>query len=103
MKTLWLLIRRTVQEYGDDNCSHMAAAISYYVLFSIIPLAIFTVSIFGLVVRDADLHREVCGRIGAWLAARPGWCVLGVTESPVTGPSGNKEFLIGGRLDTNLQ
>ncbi len=51
------------------------------------------------VARDADLHREVCGRIGAWLADRPGWCVLGVTESPVTGPSGNKEFLIAGRLE----
>ncbi|MCH7778429.1 MAG: TlyA family RNA methyltransferase [Gemmatimonadetes bacterium] len=52
----------------------------------------------GGVVRDADLHREVCGRIGAWLADRPGWTVLGITESPVTGPSGNKEFLIAGRL-----
>ena len=52
----------------------------------------------GGVVREPDLHREVCGRIRAWLADRPGWCVLGITESPVTGPSGNKEFLIGGRL-----
>ncbi|MEQ8165643.1 MAG: TlyA family rRNA (cytidine-2'-O)-methyltransferase, partial [Alphaproteobacteria bacterium] len=31
----------------------------------------------------------------AWLAARPGWAVRGVTESPVTGPEGNREFLIG--------
>ncbi len=52
----------------------------------------------GGVVRDADLHREVCGRIRAWLADRPGWCVLGVTESPITGPRGNREFLIAGRL-----
>ena len=52
----------------------------------------------GGVVREPDLHREVCGRIRAWLADRPGWCVLGITESPVTGPSGNKEFLIAGRL-----
>jgi 23S rRNA (cytidine1920-2'-O)/16S rRNA (cytidine1409-2'-O)-methyltransferase len=52
----------------------------------------------GGVVREPDLHREVCARIQAWLAARPGWCVLGVTESPITGPSGNREFLIGGRL-----
>ena len=57
----------------------------------------------GGVVRDADLHCEVCGRIGAWLADRPGWTVLGITESPVTGPRGNKEFLIAGRLDTNTQ
>ncbi|MGK9230591.1 TlyA family RNA methyltransferase [Inquilinus limosus] len=53
----------------------------------------------GGVVRDRDLHREVCDRIAAWLAARPGWRVLGVTESPITGPEGNVEFLIGGRFE----
>jgi 23S rRNA (cytidine1920-2'-O)/16S rRNA (cytidine1409-2'-O)-methyltransferase len=25
----------------------------------------------------------------------PGWRVLGIAESPITGPEGNKEFLIG--------
>ncbi|WP_343715906.1 TlyA family RNA methyltransferase [Inquilinus sp.] len=53
----------------------------------------------GGVVRDPELHREVCDRITAWLAARPGWQVLGVTESPITGPEGNVEFLIGGRFE----
>jgi 23S rRNA (cytidine1920-2'-O)/16S rRNA (cytidine1409-2'-O)-methyltransferase len=53
----------------------------------------------GGVVRDPELHREVCDRIAAWLAARPGWQVLGVTESPITGPEGNVEFLICGRFE----
>lgn len=48
----------------------------------------------GGVVRDPALHEEVCARIRDWLASRPGWRVLGVTESPVLGPEGNKEFLI---------
>jgi 23S rRNA (cytidine1920-2'-O)/16S rRNA (cytidine1409-2'-O)-methyltransferase len=48
----------------------------------------------GGVVRDPALHREVCEGLEEWLAARPGWCVLGLTESPLAGPSGNKEFLI---------
>jgi 23S rRNA (cytidine1920-2'-O)/16S rRNA (cytidine1409-2'-O)-methyltransferase len=47
----------------------------------------------GGVVRDPVLHREVCERIEAWLTAK-GWRVLGLTESPITGPEGNKEFLI---------
>jgi 23S rRNA (cytidine1920-2'-O)/16S rRNA (cytidine1409-2'-O)-methyltransferase len=51
----------------------------------------------GGVVRDPELHRAVCERIAAWLAAQPGWRVLGVTESPILGPEGNREFLIGGR------
>lgn len=51
----------------------------------------------GGVVRDPEVHRAVCGDIEAWLAARSGWRVLGVCESPITGPSGNVEFLIAGR------
>jgi 23S rRNA (cytidine1920-2'-O)/16S rRNA (cytidine1409-2'-O)-methyltransferase len=47
------------------------------------------------VVRDPAQHREVCARIKAWLTAR-GWRVLGLTESPIAGPEGNKEFLIAG-------
>lgn len=46
------------------------------------------------VVRDPALHREVCERIEAWVNSLPGWRVLGVTESPIQGPEGNKEFLI---------
>ncbi len=49
----------------------------------------------GGVVRDPALHQQVCDRISAWLAALPGWRVLGVRESPLLGPEGNKEFLIG--------
>jgi 23S rRNA (cytidine1920-2'-O)/16S rRNA (cytidine1409-2'-O)-methyltransferase len=45
------------------------------------------------VVRDPALHREVCARIEGWLSAQ-GWRVLGITESPIEGPEGNKEFLI---------
>jgi len=48
----------------------------------------------GGVVRDPALHEEVCARIEAWVAAQPGWAVIGLTESPITGPEGNKEFLI---------
>ena len=52
----------------------------------------------GGVVRETGLHAEVCGRLEDWLAGRPGWQVMGLTESPITGPQGNKEFLIAARL-----
>ena len=53
----------------------------------------------GGVVRDPELHAAVCERIRAWLDACPGWRVLGLTESPVLGPEGNREFLIVGVRD----
>jgi 23S rRNA (cytidine1920-2'-O)/16S rRNA (cytidine1409-2'-O)-methyltransferase len=48
----------------------------------------------GGVVRDPGIHREVCDRIAEWVDAQPGWHVVGITESPITGPAGNKEFLL---------
>jgi len=53
----------------------------------------------GGVVRDPALHREVCGRVSAWLDAQPHWHVEGLTESPLRGPQGNIEFLIYARKE----
>ncbi|HLA19491.1 MAG TPA: YihY/virulence factor BrkB family protein, partial [Dehalococcoidia bacterium] len=58
-----MLTKRTVQEYVSDNCSHMAAAISYYVVFSLIPLLIFLVSVFGFIVRNDEIEKEIVDRV----------------------------------------
>ena len=49
----------------------------------------------GGVVRDALVHERVCAEISEWWANLPGWRVLGVEPSPLLGPEGNREFLIG--------
>jgi 23S rRNA (cytidine1920-2'-O)/16S rRNA (cytidine1409-2'-O)-methyltransferase len=51
----------------------------------------------GGVVRDPWVHTAVCARTAAWLDGLAGWRVAGLTESPVTGPEGNREFLIHAR------
>lgn len=48
----------------------------------------------GGVVRDPALHDQICRRIESWMNAQPGWRVDGICESPITGPEGNKEFLL---------
>jgi 23S rRNA (cytidine1920-2'-O)/16S rRNA (cytidine1409-2'-O)-methyltransferase len=50
------------------------------------------------VVRDPAVHQAVCQRVAAWWSGLPGWTVAGVVESPITGPEGNKEFLLGASL-----
>ncbi len=47
----------------------------------------------GGVVRDSAVHARVCAEVSEWVASR-GWSVLGIVESPITGPEGNREFLI---------
>jgi len=51
----------------------------------------------GGVVRSSDEHARVIDEIKS-AAAQLGFDVLGVTESPLLGPKGNKEFLIHLRL-----
>ena len=48
----------------------------------------------GGVVRDPAVHERVCDDVRVWVASQ-GWRVLGITESPITGPEGNIEFLLG--------
>ena len=48
----------------------------------------------GGVVRDPAVHERVCGEAADWVRSQ-GWTVLGVTPSPITGPEGNVEFLLG--------
>jgi 23S rRNA (cytidine1920-2'-O)/16S rRNA (cytidine1409-2'-O)-methyltransferase len=50
----------------------------------------------GGVVRDPVVHARVCAAASDWLAAQPGWRVVGLTPSPITGPEGNIEFLLAG-------
>ena len=48
----------------------------------------------GGVVRDPAVHERVCADAADWVSGR-GWRVLGITPSPITGPEGNVEFLLG--------
>jgi len=52
----------------------------------------------GGVVRDPAVHSRVCEAATQWVASQ-GWTVLGVTPSPITGPEGNVEFLLGAVKD----
>jgi 23S rRNA (cytidine1920-2'-O)/16S rRNA (cytidine1409-2'-O)-methyltransferase len=47
----------------------------------------------GGVIRDAEVHARVCAEVQSWVEGQ-GWSVAGMTQSPITGPEGNVEFLI---------
>jgi 23S rRNA (cytidine1920-2'-O)/16S rRNA (cytidine1409-2'-O)-methyltransferase len=49
------------------------------------------------VVRDPAVHDRVCMEVQEWVTMQ-GWTVAGLTQSPITGPQGNVEFLLHARL-----
>ena len=52
----------------------------------------------GGVVRDPVVHERVSAEAAAWVESQ-GWKVLGIEPSPITGPEGNVEFLLGAVKD----
>lgn len=58
-----LLAKRAASEFIDDRCTQMAASISFWVFFSIFPLAIFLVTIFGQFLRDDNLRLRVLNNL----------------------------------------
>ena len=50
------------------------------------------------VITDPAVRAHYCAEIEAWWKALPGWTVDGIVESPITGPEGNHEYLIGARF-----
>jgi len=58
-----ILVFRSVKAFFDDSCSQRAAALSYYVLFSLFPLIIFSVGIIGLFLQDEALQEDLVNQI----------------------------------------
>lgn len=62
-RRIWILTKHTYLGFARDNCTQLAAAISYYVLFSIVPLAILTVSVLGLVFGSGEVRTDIVNRV----------------------------------------
>jgi membrane protein len=60
---VWLITRRTIHDFIADRCTQMAAALAYYVLFSIIPMVALAVAAFGLVLRVPQIRQSVVDSI----------------------------------------
>lgn len=63
VRTLARAVPQAVDGYLTDRCSQHAAGIAYRVLFSLAPLAIVLVAIFGVVLQDDDLRQRVIREI----------------------------------------
>jgi len=61
------LIRRTVESYLEHNGPHLAAAISYYTLFSLFPLLLAVASIVGFVARSSSAQTTIINNIADFI------------------------------------
>jgi membrane protein len=62
--SLWDVVKRTVQEFREDNLTDWAAALTYYGILAIFPALIVFVSIVGLI--GAPVTEPLLDNIGAF-------------------------------------
>lgn len=63
VKGIWSIIQETISEWTDDRASRLAAAISYYTIFSLAPLLVIGVAIAGFVFGEAAAQDQIVGSL----------------------------------------
>jgi membrane protein len=63
LRTLLRVIPQAVDGFFTDRCGQHAAGIAYRVLFSLLPLSIVLVAIFGIVLRNEGIREDVIKQI----------------------------------------
>jgi hypothetical protein len=52
------LLKRTAQEWSQDKCPQLGAALAYYTVFSLAPLVLVLLAVFGLIYGGNEQARE---------------------------------------------
>jgi membrane protein len=64
------IARRTFQEFGSDNGTLMAASVAFYLLLSLVPLALVGIAILGWVLGDAQAQAQVFSFLKGYFPAQ---------------------------------
>jgi membrane protein len=87
-RSIWRLVKETVDERQRDRVDQMAAALAYYTLFSIAPLLVIAVAVAGAVFGEEAARGEVMTQIQGLLGKAGAEVVqtaLANTQNPQTG------------------
>ena len=63
-KSIFELLKLSAKEWSEDNCSRLAAATSYYAIFSLGPLLLIGIAIAGFVLGQEAVQGQVEQQIG---------------------------------------
>jgi membrane protein len=61
------VLKRTFSDFGEDNGTRMAAALSYYTVFSLPPLLVLLLLLLGALLSPQDVQNLLQGQVGALL------------------------------------
>ena len=71
-KGIFQLLKQSVSDFFNDECTTMAAALSYYTVFALPPLLLLIVMIVGAVMDPQDVREALHGQLGSLLGQAGG-------------------------------
>lgn len=64
IKTIWRLIRDTFKNWNEDKAPRLAAALSYYTIFSLAPLLVLVIAITGFIIgNNVTIRNQILAQI----------------------------------------
>jgi len=63
LKLSWRILKRTGENFSEDDCMKLAASLSYYTIFAVAPLLIIIISIVGSIFGRAAVQGKVYTQI----------------------------------------
>jgi membrane protein len=65
---IWDLVKTTFRDFNRDKCGNLAAALSYYTIFSLAPMLIIVIAVTSLVFGDkavtGEIYNQIKGMVG---------------------------------------
>jgi membrane protein len=89
------LLKETASEWSDDKASRLAAALSYYTIFSISPLLIIAIAVAGLAFGEEAARNQIVGEIGGLVGREGAEAIQGILKSTSQKSTGILATVIG--------
>jgi membrane protein len=75
---VWPLIKRTFEEWSEDEAPRLAAALAYYTIFSLAPVLVIVVAVAGVAFGADEVRGAVVEQVRGMLGDSGGELVLGM-------------------------
>jgi len=80
-KDFYLLLKNTYEEWRDDRASMMAAALAYFTIFSLAPLAIIMIAIAGLFFGEKAAQGQLVAGIQGMVGEHGAYVIQGLIKN----------------------
>ncbi|MGB3404583.1 MAG: YihY/virulence factor BrkB family protein [Microcoleaceae cyanobacterium] len=87
-KKIWKLLKQAVKEWQQDKVPILAAALAYYMVFSVAPMVIIVIAVLGFIVGESVARQEVIQQMEALIGPEATETVRNVIQNQFK-PSSN--------------